>query len=74
MTAVILIASGAAVLQTKPWAARAYYLASGMLIYTVINSTGYFMQLGRWPIVIMFATLLLLSVVSISMVVRTAKV
>jgi hypothetical protein len=73
MTAVVIIAAGTAVLQRKPWAPRVYYLASGMLIYTVINSAGYFMQLGEWLPVVMFALLLLLSVVSVGKVVRMAK-
>jgi hypothetical protein len=73
MTAIVMIAGGTAVLKGKPWAPRVYYLASGMLIYTVINSEGYFMQLGQWLMVSMFALLLLLTVVSIGKVVRTAK-
>ena len=73
MTSVVMIAAGTAVLQRKPWAARVYYLASGMFIYTVINSAGYFMQLGKWLPVLMFAVLLFLSIVSIGKVVRMAK-
>lgn len=73
MTGVITIAGGVAVLRRKPWAARLYYLASGMLIYAVINSAGYFVQLQQWPLAIMFAVLFLLAVVSVGKVVRDAK-
>lgn len=73
MTSVVIIAGGISVLRHKPWAARLYYLASGMLIYAVINSAGYFIQLGQWPFVVMFAALLFLTVVSVGKVVRSAK-
>ncbi len=73
MTSIVIIAGGISVLRRKPWAPRLYYLASGMLIYAVVNSTGYFLQLGQWPFVAMFAVLLLLTVVSVGKVVRSAK-
>ena len=73
MTSMIIIAGGISVLRRKPWAARLYYLASGMLIYAVVNSAGYFVQLGQWPLVVMFGVLFFLTVVSIGKVVRSAK-
>ncbi len=73
MTSVIIIAGGISVLRRKPWAARLYYLASGMLIYAVVNSAGYFVQLGQWPFVIMFGILFFLTVLSVGKVVRSAN-
>jgi hypothetical protein len=35
-----------------------------MLTYTVLVSPGYFAQLGQWPLVAMFAVLLILTLVS----------
>jgi hypothetical protein len=40
-------------------------VANGLLIYTVIVSPGYFAQSGQWPLVGMFALLLVLAVLSI---------
>ncbi len=73
MTAMVMFVAGVAALRGKPWAARVYYLASGMLIYTVINSTGYFVQLGQWLPVLIFVALLLLTVVSIGKMVHAAS-
>lgn len=73
MTSIVIIVGGAAVLNRKPWGSRLYYIASGMLIYAVVNSAGYFMQLGRWPLVVMFAVLFLLTVLSVGKVVRSAS-
>ena len=73
MTSIIVIAGGIAVLRRKPWAPRLYYLASGMLIYAVINGTGYFAQIGQWPLVVMLALLFLLTVVSVGKVIRAPK-
>lgn len=74
VTAIVMIAGGTALLQRKAWAPRVYYLASGMMIYTVINSSGHFLQLGQWIFVGMLAVLLMLTVVSLGKVVRTANV
>jgi hypothetical protein len=70
MTAMVMIASGAAILRGRPWAPRAYYLSSGMLVYAVVNSAGYFLQLRQWAFVMMFAALLFLTVFSVGKVVR----
>ncbi len=40
-------------------------VANGMLIYTVIVSPGYFAQLGQWPLVGMFAALLVVAIVNV---------
>jgi hypothetical protein len=37
----------------------------GMLLYTIIVSSGYFAQKRVWPIVIMFAALLVLTSLSL---------
>lgn len=73
MTSMVLIVGGISVLRRKPWAPRLYYLASGMLIYAVINSAGYFVQLGQWPLAAMFAVLFFLTVVSVGKVVRSVE-
>jgi len=40
----------------------------GMLLYAVINSSGYFAEKRKWPMVGMFAVLLILALVSLGLV------
>jgi hypothetical protein len=70
VTAAALIISGLALLRGLAWATGISLVANGMLIYTVINSSGYFAQSGTWPPVIMFAALLVLATVSVALLVR----
>jgi hypothetical protein len=65
LTAALLIASGVGLLLQQAWAASLYPVAAGMLLYTVIVSAGYFAQKRVWPIVGMFAALLILTVISL---------
>lgn len=69
-TALGLIASGITLLKQKTWAVSMYLLSSGMLLYSVVVSPGYFAQLGQWPMVGMFAVLLILAGISIWSVLR----
>lgn len=58
ITATGLIASGASVLGQAGWSAWLFPLSLGMLIYTLINSSGYFAQRREFPVVAMFGILL----------------
>jgi hypothetical protein len=42
-----------------------YLVAVGMLLYSMIVSPGYFAQRGEWPLVGVFAVLLLLALLSL---------
>lgn len=64
-TAFALIVGGIAALRSAAWATTLPLVANGMLIYTVIVSPGYFAQRGQWPLVAMFAVLLVLALFSI---------
>jgi hypothetical protein len=68
-TAIALLVGGIALLTGQPWGRWFYLLATGMLLYTVIVSPGYFAEKGQWVFVGMFATLLLLALVSIVLVI-----
>jgi hypothetical protein len=70
LTALALIVSGAGLLRGRAWARHLALLALGMLIYTVIQSPGYFAQQGVWALVAMFAVLLVLALVSVRRVVQ----
>lgn len=65
LTAVLLIVSGVGLLLQLSWAMSVYLIAMGMLLYAIIVSTGYFAQKRVWPIVAMFAALLLLTAISL---------
>ena len=65
LTAAVLIASGIGLLAQQAWATALYPVAAGMLLYTIIVSSGYFAQKRVWPIVSMFAVLLVLTALSL---------
>ena len=73
VTAIGLLISGIAMLKGKAWAARLYLAFAGMLIYSVINSPGYFAQQGQGIFVVMFGILLALALVSVARLVRNGR-
>jgi hypothetical protein len=68
-TAIALLVAGIALVTGQTWDRWFYMLAMGMLLYTVIVSPGYFAEKGQWPLVGMFAVVLLLALVSIILVI-----
>ncbi len=64
-TALALIAAGILLFLRRPFAPLVGLVANGMLLYTVIVSPGYFAQRGEWPLVVMFAVLLVLALLSV---------
>jgi hypothetical protein len=69
-TAVLLLISGFGLILNTGWGLTVFLIATGMLIYTVINSPGYFAQQRKWPMIIMFAVILVLAIVSLILVIR----
>ena len=64
LTAMLLILGGVTVLRN--WNhTEIHYVSQGMLIYAVINSSGYYIDLGELGMVIMFGALLVCTVCSI---------
>jgi len=70
ITAVMLIASGIGLMHETSWGTTVYLIAAGMLIYTTVNSPGFFAQQRKWPVVGMFMAILMLTVISIVIVIR----
>ena len=68
--ALVLIAAGIALLLQTTWSKPIFYVGSGMLVYSLINSPGFFAQQRKWTLVAMFALLLALAVVSLVMISR----
>ncbi len=69
-TAIALIAGGVGLLKNRLWGRRVLPVALGMLVYTLIASSGYFVQKHVWPPVIMFAALFVLSMASLRAIFR----
>jgi hypothetical protein len=67
VTALTLVAGGLGLLVDCAWGRDIYALAMGMLLYTVVNSSGYFAQKREWPMVGVFAVILILALVSLGL-------
>ena len=61
LTAILLILGGYGVLTGKGWGEKMYFLSMGMLIYTLIQSPGYFMETRDYGLVLMFGVMLLVA-------------
>jgi len=57
LTALALLASGAALLKKLAWGRPLFLVAGGMVLYSIIASPGYFAQKGAWPMVVVFGVL-----------------
>jgi hypothetical protein len=68
LTAIVLVVSGLALLMSWSWALPLYLVAMGMLLYSLINSPGYFAQLRQWPMVAFFGVMLILALVSLTLI------
>ncbi|UCE98016.1 MAG: hypothetical protein JSV74_01425 [Dehalococcoidia bacterium] len=68
LTAIVLITAGIGLLIDNSWGLATYLIGIGMLIYTVINSPGYFAQQRQWSIVGLFIVLLILAIISLIVV------
>ena len=64
-TAFSLILGGVSII--KEWAVRHTlpYVSHGMLLYTIMNSSGYYIDLGDTAMVAMFSVLLVCTIVSL---------
>lgn len=64
-TAILLVVSGAGTFLGFVGSAALAPVALGMLLYSVVNSPGFYAGKGNWPLVGMFAVLALLTTVAI---------
>ena len=58
-TAIGLIIGGYGLIKSKRWGYNLYLLSTGALIYTLIQSPGYYLQQGNIGFVIMFAVFII---------------
>lgn len=66
-TAATLLAGGLALLAGTQWAIEIALVAMGMLLYTAIVSPGYFGQRRQWPMMTVFASLVVLALASVGL-------
>lgn len=60
ITAVALIIGGWGLLTHRAWGYQIYMLSTGALLYTMIQSPGYFLHTGETGLVVMFAALIII--------------
>lgn len=65
-TAIILIISGITIIGKSLYGYPLSLLGAGMLLYTVINSSGYFAHKRQWGLVAVFTILFILTLVSVT--------
>lgn len=63
MTAIVLLISGVGLFLERNWAFKLYLFSLGMLVYSVLISSGYFGQLGNLTFVVLFVILFILSTI-----------
>ena len=68
-TAITLLIGGVGLLAAVPWGRTIHLVSLGMLLHTLMVSPGYFAQRREWPIVGLFAILLVLALVSLGTVI-----
>lgn len=74
LTALLLVAAGIAVLTVGTQVATVLAaLAAGSLLYTTINSPGYYADLGEWVVVAMFTVLAAATVATVAVLVRSVS-
>jgi hypothetical protein len=72
VTATMLVVAGVGLLRLMTWSLWVALLSFGMLLYTSINSAGYFAEHGEWGMVTMFAVLFLLTLLCVWQFVKNA--
>lgn len=74
LTAALLVGAGVAVLVTaRSTATLLAAVAAGALLYTTINSPGYYADLGDWAMVAMFAVLAVATMTTTAVLIRSAS-
>ena len=62
-TAILLMAGGIGLIKNSKWSLHVHLISLGMLIYTVIVSSGYYVDLGQIIIPVVFAVIFVLAVI-----------
>lgn len=74
LTALLLVGAGIAVLTAgSQVASLVAAFAAGALLYTTVNSPGYYAELGQWSVVVMFVLLAAATVTTVAVLIRSAS-
>lgn len=68
VTAVLLIISGIGLILQRGWSLKLCLFSLGMLVYSVLISSGYFGQTGDLTFVILFALIFVISILFLFMI------
>ena len=66
-TGILLIVSGTALFLGLGNAEHLWMLSMGMLIYTLVNSSGHYLQRNDKAMIVMFASMFIISVIHLSL-------
>ena len=72
-TAALLLVAAVGLLQVKPWAPPVFFLAAGMLLYTVIVSAGYYAERGDAAMVGMFMLLTMSTLILVTLTLHRGR-
>jgi len=61
LTAILLVISGVIMWKQKKWSLRLSLISLGMLLYSIVNSSGYYVQYFQLPFVVMFGILFVMT-------------
>jgi len=70
ITAALLLISGIGMLQNKRWSKNLSFISLGALLYTIINSSGYYAQRSEMQFLLMFGILLVLTLSIIILLIK----
>ena len=73
VTAVLLLVSGFGLFTQKTWGLKMFLFSQGALFYTLIASPGYYIQQGTAPMVVMFGTLMVITLIFIGLIFRRSE-
>jgi hypothetical protein len=74
ITAILLIMVFILLKKASKWKKMLSVYAQGMLGYTAVNSTGYFVQDGQWVFLLMFAAVLAFSILNTIMIIKMSQI
>lgn len=70
-TALLLVLGGFGLIRGKIWGRRLFLFSEGMLVYTLIQSPGYYLAKGEGTFVVMFLVLLAASIGCVNYFLKT---
>ncbi|SET18132.1 hypothetical protein SAMN05660297_01634 [Natronincola peptidivorans] len=67
---ILLCISGIGLFRKQSWGNLMFILSNGLVIYSVINSSGYYGNMDEWAMVMMFMGILVLSITFTAIIIK----